>query len=140
MQVHYTLKDVQTVVQQLAEKIQAPPDLLPTYGYSRDFAYPHIETDRHGQLHFVVIERGREIDRRTTHDLDELLFWIFSGITFSMAGDYELHHRQKGQDCRRILFSKQEELLGILNQRWMQREQVEHQQLLRDYPFDDLAG
>ena len=82
--------EIKKKVNELAKKINAPTDLLPTYGYSRDFAYPHIEVDNTGLLHYVIIERGQELDRKTTDKLDTLLYWIFASVTFSMARDYDL--------------------------------------------------
>jgi len=128
------------MVEDIATKINAPKDLLPTYGYSRDFAYPHIEVDNVGLFHFVIVERGQELNRKTTDSLDTLLYWIFSGVTFSMACDYELKHRMEEKDCRRIMFDKQEELIGVLSGTWRQKENEEHKNILKSYPFDDLAG
>lgn len=135
-----SLDVVKKKVDELAAIINAPADLLPTYGYSRDFAYPHIEIDQFGCFSFVVIERGQELERRATDVVDTLLYWIFSGVTFTMACNYELKHRVEDNDSRRIIFSKQEELLGILNDSWRRLEHEEYQIILKKYPFDDLAG
>lgn len=135
-----SLDEIKKKVNELALKINAPTDLLPTYGQSRDFAYPHIEVDNVGLLHYVIVERGQELSRKTTNKLDDLLYWIFSGITFSMATDYELKNRIEDKDSRRIMFDKQEELLGILSDTWRQKESEDHKRILTNYPFDDLAG
>jgi hypothetical protein len=135
-----SLDDIKKKVDELAAKINAPTDLQPTYGYSRDFAYPHIEVDNVGLLHYVIIERGEELSRKTTDNLDMLLFWIFSNLTFSMACDYELNNRQEDKDFRRILFEKQEEILGQLSDTWRQKENEEHKRILKDHPYNDPAG
>lgn len=135
-----SLSDIQKRVDELAAAINAPLDLLPTYGYSKDFGYPHIEVDENGLLHYVVMERGQELDRKTTGDLNTLLYWIFSGVSFSMASAYELKHKVENKDPRRILFQKQEELLGVLNEEWRQKEHEAHKKILEQYPFDDLAS
>lgn len=57
-----------------------------------------------------------------------------------MASNYELKNRIEDKDCRRIIFDKQEELLGILSDSWRQKMNQEHYWILRNYPFDDLAG
>ena len=101
-----SLDDIKKKVDEVAGKINAPTDLLPTYGYSRDFAYPHIEVDNAGRLNYVILERGQELERKTTDNLDDLLYWVFSGITFSMACDYELKNRIEMKDCRRMIFEK----------------------------------
>ena len=135
-----TYKKIKKQVDKIADLISAPIDYLPTYGYSRDMAYPHIEIDRLGGLHYVVIERGQKNERFTTTNLDELLYRIFDSITFSMACDYELKNRIEDQDCRRIIFDKQEDLVGLINPLWKNKLKIEHQRILKNHPFDDLAS
>jgi G3E family GTPase len=147
-----SLADLEKIVDELAAKIEAPASLLPTYGHSLDGAHPHIEvthgeaahedaddseTDHAGMWHYVTVERGQELERKTTRDLDELLYWIFASVTFSMAVKYKGKHRVSGQDFRRIMFQKQEELLGQLNESWKRREEEEHRFILAKHPFDD---
>ena len=136
----YSLADIKAKTDELTSYIGAPADLMPTFGYSRDFGYPHIEADAGGLLHYVVVERGEELERKTTSDLDELLYWIFAGVTFSMACRFEVKNRIKDKDSRRMMFEKQEELLGALSNAWRQKESEEHQRILEKHPFNDLAG
>lgn len=130
-----TLDQIRVRVKRLADKLEASPQLLPTYGHSADFARPHIEVD--GSYHFVVVERGQEFERRTTPDVDTLLYWIFSGITFQMASDFELKHRATGTDCRRLIFKKQLDLLAELDPAWRVRCKAEIRSILSKYPFSD---
>src|SRR4051812_35633639 len=94
---------------------------LPTYGHTEDGARPHIEVDSRG-YHFVVVERGQEQSRFSTHDLDELLYRIFQSVTSDLAYSYELAHRVETQDCRRLAFKRQVELLAQLSPSWGERE------------------
>lgn len=130
---HVSLLEIQQKVNDLAAVIQAPPELLPGYNHPRPpkgfDARSHIEADSRGR-HFVIVERGHETERYITDSLDDLLFRIFDGVTFSMACDYELSHRIEEQDFRIILFAKQEELLALLSAGWQQRAQVKHRRLL----------
>jgi hypothetical protein len=132
-----SLADIKSLVDALAEKINAPQHLLPTYGQSVDGAHPHIEIDKNGQLYFVVVERGIELKRDFAVDMNDLLYRVFVGVTLSMACNFEAKHRIPDQDFRRLMFFKQEELLGILNTEWKLRNQKEHQWVLKYYPFDD---
>ncbi len=134
-----TLAAIAKEVRRFAAVVEAGPGLLPTYGHSQDFARPHVEVDALG-YHLVVVERGQELSRHTTTDLDELLYRIFQGVTFSLACNYELAHRTERQDCRRMLFRRQVELLSQLSGAWGRRRASEHRAILRDHPFDDLAG
>ncbi len=135
-----SLNDIEKLVNELALKIDADSNLLPTYGHSIDFAYPHIEVDRCGNMHYVVVERGEEHSRKTTNNIDELLYWIFEHVTFAIACKFELKHRVEDKDCRRMIFQKQEELLGVLDRNWEKAEKNIHEKILEDYPFDDLAS
>jgi hypothetical protein len=131
------LEDIKALVYSLAEKINAPQHLLPTYGRTVDSGHPHIEIDNNGQLYYVVVERGQELRRDFAVDINDLLFRVFEGVTFSMACDFELRNRIKNQDFRRQLFSQQLELLGILDKKWEIQQQRYHQQILAHSPFDD---
>jgi len=130
-----TLKEIEIKINQMAKIIDAEKRLLPTYGYSMDFARPHIEVDDRG-IHFVVVERGKEQYRLTTDDIDEILFRVFSGVISAMSYTYELKNRDETKDCRRMAFKKQEELLGMLNSEWKKEAEERH----RAVQFDDNAS
>jgi hypothetical protein len=130
------LSEIKNEVDKLAAKIDVPEEYLPTYGYSEDFARPHIETDGIG-LHYVIVERGQELQRDSTLDVAQLLYWIFESITFSMSTKYELENREANKDCRRLIFMHQENLLGQLNIKWQEKSNQEHQKILERYPYND---
>jgi hypothetical protein len=106
-------------VDRLTRVIDAPASWLPTYGHSPGAALYIEEHD--GALSYVAVERGEEVERRTTNDLDELLYWVFEGVTSRMANGWELEHRVEGADSRKLRFIKQFELLGRLNSSWVDR-------------------
>jgi hypothetical protein len=132
----FTLSQIKARIDELAQRVGASASLMPTYGFSVDSARPHIEVDDAG-LHFVVVERGQELQRVTSTDLDEILWCVFQGVTHSLAFDYELHHRIGSQDCRRIAFAKQIELLELLSPQWAQRRRLDLDAILRRSPFVD---
>jgi len=134
-----TLPEIKSEIDRLANKIGAAGYDLPTYGHTEDGARPHIESDSRG-YHFVVVERGQELRRVTTPDLDELLETIFLGVTSSVSFRYELAHRVEAQDCRRIAFQHQIELLSLLSPSWAERESKRHNEILRKHPFDDCSS
>ena len=134
-----SLTDIKAEVDRLAALIGASGyHGLPTYGQTKDYSRPQVEVDARG-YHFVVIEHGQEQKRFTTGDLDDLLFHVFHNVTFNLAMDYELAHRIETQDCRRLAFQKQIELLSQLSKEWAEREAEEHQHILRGQPFDDYS-
>ena len=82
---------------------------------------PHVEIIG-AEYHLVVTERGSEFERKTTKDIDELLFWLVSGDVFELACDWELEHRIEGQDSRRLLFAKEIEYLDKTNPKWANKK------------------
>jgi Immunity protein 63 len=131
-----TLPEIKAEIDSRAALLGASANMLPTYGVSRDFGYPHIEVDSAG-YHYVVVERGQELKRITTPQLDELLYTVFESIAFSLAGRYEVNHRIKGEDCRRLMFGYQVELLAMLDPTWAARCAAKHRQILEKNPFQD---
>lgn len=134
-----SLETIRQSVLELAAAIAAPGDLLPSFDFSMD-AWPSVELDKWGRLHYVTSERGIESDHRITDDLDELLYWIFADVTATMASQHELDNRIEEQDSRRISFELQEVLMGTLNNAWGAKIKAEHEHILQRYPYDDFAG
>ncbi|HEY0735045.1 MAG TPA: Imm63 family immunity protein [Herpetosiphonaceae bacterium] len=131
-----TPSQIEAEVKTLAQRIGASRNDLPTYGHTRDGGYPHIEVDA-TQYHYIIVERGRELERRSTSDFAELLYWIFSGATHSLAFAYELKHRSEAQDCRRIAFAKQIELLEAISPAMATRRAHEIEAILNRAPYHD---
>ena len=131
-----SLRDIEADVAARARRIGASAHDLPTYGVSDDGARPHIEVE-HGLYHYVIVERGVERERRSSDRYEDLLYWIFSGVTFSLAFSYELHHRVEDQDCRRIAFPKQIELMRQLGPELGEHLEREIADILRHAPYDD---
>ncbi|MDB5294375.1 MAG: hypothetical protein JWO31_358 [Phycisphaerales bacterium] len=134
-----TLADVSLRVRQHALNLAVPDGLMPTYGTSRDGALPHVEVDGRG-YHYVVVERGRELQRVTTPDIDELLYCVFESITFSLAAKAASARNAVTGNYRRGLFARQVELLESLSAPWAARKAADHQRTLLEHPFDDAGG
>jgi hypothetical protein len=131
-----SLSDIQNEVERRARVIGASGDSLPTYGRSEDFGRPHIEIDSRG-YHYVNEERGNEVSRRTTQDLDELLYFALRAGAFAVASRYAVKHSVKGQDFRRPLFQRKVELLTQLSPAWGERCSKELEAILVENPFVD---
>ena len=129
------LDGIEHRVRQLAAGLVGAVEFLPSFGTSRQDGMPHVEVS--DAYFFVVCERGSELERRRTEDFNELLFWIFSSVTFSLAVRWEVSHRRDGEDPRRQMFAKQIELLEILSPPWAAREAQDHRRILLRHPFND---
>jgi hypothetical protein len=135
----FDLNQIKEKVLEIAKQINAPSILLPTFGVNKDFAQPEIRVDGKG-YHFVIVERGSELKHQIVKDIDELLYLVFKDITFSMACEYELNNRIEGQDFRRILFSKQLELLSKISDIYYSLGRKEIEEILVKNPFNDKLG
>lgn len=125
-----TLLATAAIISALSNLIKAPANLLPTFGRNEDGARPEIQVDTDG-YHFIVIERGQEIQHSVFLQLEELLYEVFEGITFSMASQYELKNRVEGQDSRIIMFAEQIRLLKQIDEAFATRQQVKADFYLR---------
>ncbi|HML11232.1 MAG TPA: Imm63 family immunity protein [Stellaceae bacterium] len=108
---------------------------LPTYGRSKDGARPHIEIDDF--YHYVVVERGRELRRDTTTDLNELLYWVFESVTSTMASSHVAARHSPANGFRRAFFRRQIKLLDRLDPEWSRRRRAEIMAILVAHPFTD---
>ncbi len=120
---------IKELVTKLARQIDAPIEFLPAIGRSPYDAEPHVEI-RNGELFYVVVERGKEIRRDKATNLDDLLYLIFETITFDMACRYLILLRTETMDQMPIIFSKQTELMGMLNEEWEIRVQKKHDEII----------
>lgn len=97
---------------------------------------PFISIDVRG-YHLKCYERGKLIQDDVMQDLNELLYHIFRDITFEEACKFELKNRVRYQDNRRLMFSKQLELLKCINDDFANRCILELDKILQSNPFDD---
>jgi Immunity protein 63 len=134
------VEEIKKQIGEFAEKIDLAENSLSQLWIENDFASPYIKIDDSGYMHLIVRERGQISEDKIAKDINQLLYWIFSGITFSMACSFELKNRIESQDCRRMIFTKQNELLKKLNIDWSEKEIKSQEAILKNYPFDDLAG
>ena len=133
------LEQIERQVRSIAARIGASDNLLPTFGRTEDGARPHVEVNDAG-YHFVVVERGQELERATFADVEGLLEKVFRAVTFSMAMSHRPLLRMPGRrDPRRAMFARQVQLLAVLSPEWADREAREHEGILARHPFDDAA-
>lgn len=123
----------------LLQRLRHPPRYMSQHEISThrlDEGSPHVEWVD-GHYEYVVTERGRELQRRTAADEDELLYWLISDVTTEVASHLTRHGPDWGRDPRRRRFARDVELLTRLNPAWGERKKAEYDVLLRRYPFRD---
>lgn len=124
-----------------------------TLGLSDDSnLYPLFSNDKHvfsegdsiyvdgNGYHFVEMERGKINKQIDCIKEEDILFIVFSKITFALASEFELEHRRANEDSRRQLFAKQLELLKSIDYGFAKRRKKRIDEILRIYPFHDILN
>lgn len=101
-----------------------------------DNGSPHVEFID-GEFQYVVTERGSESDRRSTPEINEILYWLVNDLVFWMSVNYELKNRIEAQDCRRVMFAHRLELMERAGREFADRLSIEIEDTLAVNPFLD---
>jgi hypothetical protein len=133
-----------TVPQELKDKLSSyarmldiPEEVLPEYDTYSYEGTSYIEY-KDGLYHLAAMERGQDIIRQTTPDMDQMAFWVFRNISASIAADYASDHSPGDQDPRRFAYEKQKVMLTLLNPGWASKIAQWQAGQLEHYPFDDF--
>lgn len=113
-----TQAEVESAIVAVAARLPGVrPDQIPD-GVNRDAGYPFVRVED-GLLVYLAYERGREILRKETSDLDELLWFVFHDVTRQLATKWELAHRGfRRKDSRRLWFPRWVLLMTELKPEW----------------------
>ena len=103
-----------------------PNNIEGNYCYSNEYGY-----------HYCFTERGVVTMHKTTQDLFEISFWVIKGQIFSMALEYELKNRIKGQDPRRLLFKKELQLFDLIGEDYRKQAEIDIHEILKTHPYRD---
>lgn len=125
-------------VLEIASVIDCKPNLIPSFEYNPDGE--SIDVDLSGTLYYLVSERGREIERYSTYNVDDFLYKVFSRITSGMAEDFTVNNRNRNVDFRRQLFAEQLRLMSLIDPNWGPKIKLEHEKILYAKPYDDYAS
>jgi hypothetical protein len=108
-----TLPQIEVKVREFTDIINAPEDLIPTFGYSKESGLPHVEI-YDDTYHLVVSEGGKQVSKKSTKDPDELLFMLMHTITLSMACE-RIFIDTNYQSLRLRLFQVQKNIISKIN-------------------------
>ena len=117
-----------------------PRDGAYTFETTRtDNGGPHVEAAG-GKFYYITTERRLELERRSTVDAGEILYWLLYDLTFWMAVNYEGKHRVPNQDARRVMFAQWLELMMRVDDPMSQRLEQDIATILARNPYDDSLG
>jgi len=110
-------------------------------GEAEGIAIPRVEVDDAG-YHVVVHSSAHEVLLDSTTDFDELLYWVFAGVTHQLAFARAQARARAGDgaDPRRGAFAHQLELLARLGPEMAARREAEIRRILESAPYRDRPG
>ena len=111
-------------------KIRSDFHLLPEINNSNYDALPFIEIWQN-VYYYVCLERGVEVFRKQTTDLNELVYMVMESLTFKMAWDWTKLQSNLNADLRLTAFAKQVELMGTINLEYGNRLNTELQKFIK---------
>lgn len=136
----FTLEEIKNIIFDLGNKIGIDNNskLYPMFSNSAHVFSegPSIYIDGL-EYHYIVMDRGQVRKHLESEQLDVILYEIFSSITSALARDFELEHRNKTDDSRRVWWKKQLELLSIINPKFTKIRKKEMDEILKISPFRD---
>lgn len=128
--------EIQEKIYEYGSIINAPKDILKIYPSPQPNGVPYIQINNNEYL-YIVEERGMELERRRTANIDVLLYWIMSDVIFFLATQYELENRIENFDNRRLIFKKEVELFKVLKKDWANITEVRINKILEESPYND---
>lgn len=128
--------EIQEKIYEYGSIINAPKDILKIYPSPQPNGVPYIQINNNEYL-YIVEERGMELERRRTANIDVLLYWIMSDVIFFLATQYELENRIENFDNRRLIFKKEVELFIVLKKDWANITEVRINKILEESPYND---
>jgi hypothetical protein len=87
--------------------------------------------------HYRYFERGRLFKHEVTEDLSEITFITLDSPVFYLAQKYEVKHRIKNQDFRRLLFAKYMQYFAIIGEEYKKKAEAGINKVLEEVPYKD---
>lgn len=101
-----------------------------------DVGSPHVEF-ADGQYHYIVTERGLDLEHRSTSDMSEILYWLIYDLTFWMGVEFELKNRVEGPDVRRLIFARAILLMERADPAMAAKLRMHIEKTLEEHPYRD---
>lgn len=130
------LTSLQTEYDTLCQRIKPSASQYTFLTERQDNGSPHVEyTD--GKYHYIVTERGLDLESRSTADRSEILYWIIYDVTFWMGVAHEIKRRVAGPDVRRMIFAHWLDLMKKADGIFADRLESDIAEILGRNPFVD---
>jgi hypothetical protein len=130
------LRSLQSEYNALCQRVEPSGGEYTFLTEREDVGVPHVEFID-GKYHYIVTERGLDLETRSTADRSEILYWMLYDLTFWMGVAYEFKNRVDGPDVRRVIFAHWLDLMKKADQAFADRLKIHIAETLTKNPFVD---
>ena len=130
------LRTLQVEYNKLCQRIEPREGEYTFLTEREDVGVPHVEF-ANGEYHYIVTERGLDLERRATADRSEILYWMIYSLTFWMGVEFEFKNRIEGPDSRRMMFAHWLEQMKKADPAMADRLESDIAKILAKDPFID---
>jgi hypothetical protein len=131
-----SINDIRNAVDHYGTQLGIPSGTLKVFDSPQGDGSSYIQI-KGDTFSYIIEERGCIFEERKTSDINTLLYWLMNDVISTIANDYELKHRDASRDSRRILFSKELQLMKSLEQSWYLQKKKEIDNTLANSPYSD---
>lgn len=119
------------------DKSNIEADIKDYFMYKYSYYFHSSIQIENNAYHYRAFERGQCIEhRQTTYD-DDVVNWILQGYIWAYSSDFELKHRVRYNDSRRIAYEKSKQLFAFIGEPFNQINTNRINEILARFPYDD---
>ncbi|MEG0564350.1 Imm63 family immunity protein [Anaerorhabdus sp.] len=135
----HTLEEVKDYIIKMSDRISinAESNLLPMFSETKDVFNEGASIYVDNKYHYIIMERGRMNKHCESEVLEDIIYPLFKDLTSSLAQQFELEHRKSEEDFRKLMWEKQLELLGRINEKFVDMRKREIEDILIIAPYSN---
>ena len=119
------------------DKSKIEADIKDYFVYKNSYHFHSSIQIEDNAYHYRAFEKGQCIeDRQSTFD-DDVVNWILQAYIGGYSSDYELKHRVRYNDSRRIAYEKSKQLFALIGEPFEQINLNRINKILARFPYDD---
>lgn len=122
------------------DKSKIEADIKDYFVYKNSYYFHSSIQIEDNAYHYRAFERGQCIEHRQSTSDDDVVNWILQGYIWGYSGDYELKHRERYTDSRRIAYEKSKQLFAFIGEPFEQINTNRINEILARFPYDDSPG
>ena len=122
------------------DKSKIEADIKDYFVYKDSYYFHSYIQIEDNAYHYRAFERGRCVEHRQSTSDDDVVNWILQAYIWGYSSDFELKHRVRYTDSRRIAYEKSKQLFAFIGQPLEQININRINDILARFPYDDSPG